>query len=273
VIVWIASFPRSGNTFFRILLHRLYGLPTYDGPLFLSGDDLLRDTGQRLTGVDALPAPFLEALRAGDVARAWQVLEGLDAEPVPYCIVSHAWQAPRIGRAILLVRDGRDVVISLAWYMLDVIRTFRRAGLRRTLPRKAFSFGQALVARLSRPLGYRQWLWRRVLREQVTSSELDWSRFNDRWLAREGKTVIVRYEDLVADPVASVAGAMRSLGAELAPATGDVPTFEELKRIHPSFFRAGRSTWRDEMPAEELALFEATHGACLARLGYAPARA
>ncbi len=26
VIVWLASFPRSGNTFLRILLHRLYGV-------------------------------------------------------------------------------------------------------------------------------------------------------------------------------------------------------------------------------------------------------
>ena len=29
VIVWLASYPRSGNTFLRIVLHRLYGVPTY----------------------------------------------------------------------------------------------------------------------------------------------------------------------------------------------------------------------------------------------------
>ena len=38
MIVWLASYPRSGNTFFRILLHHLYRLPTYSG--FKSGDDL-----------------------------------------------------------------------------------------------------------------------------------------------------------------------------------------------------------------------------------------
>lgn len=29
MIVWLASYPRSGNTFLRIVLHRLYGVPTY----------------------------------------------------------------------------------------------------------------------------------------------------------------------------------------------------------------------------------------------------
>lgn len=273
VIVWIASFPRSGNTFFRILLHRLHGLPTYDGALFLSGDDLQLDTGERVTGAAALPAPIADAVRAGDSARAWRLLEDLEAAPTLYCIASHAWQAPRFGRAVLLVRDGRDVAISLAWYLLDVIRTFRRATMHRTFARRARALGEALVARLSRPLGFRGWLWRRVLREQITSRELDWSRFNDAWLAREGRTVVVRFEELVADPAACVAGAMRSLGVELAAAQSAVPTFEELQRIHPAFFRSGRSTWREEMPPEHLALFQATHGACLARVGYEPAGA
>ncbi|APV48481.1 hypothetical protein BWI17_01530 [Betaproteobacteria bacterium GR16-43] len=272
MIVWVASFPRSGNTFFRILLHRLYGVPTYDGPLFLSGDDLQLDTGQRITGVEALPPAIAEALRSGDEPRAWRLLADLDSEPALYCIASHAWEAPRFGRAVLLVRDGRDVAISLAWYLLDVIRTFRRAGLRSSLAGKATAFGQAIVASLSRPLGFRHRLWRSLLREQVTSRELNWSRFNDNWLARDAPTIVVRFEDLVADPVASVGNAMRTLGVEREPAKADVPTFEALKRIHPSFFRSGRSTWREEMPAEELALFEATHGACLARLGYEAAR-
>jgi hypothetical protein len=29
MIIWLASFPRSGNTFFRTLLHALYGQNTY----------------------------------------------------------------------------------------------------------------------------------------------------------------------------------------------------------------------------------------------------
>ena len=29
MVVWLASYPRSGNTFLRIVLHRLYGVPTY----------------------------------------------------------------------------------------------------------------------------------------------------------------------------------------------------------------------------------------------------
>ena len=29
MIIWVASYPRSGNTLFRLLLNRLWGLPTY----------------------------------------------------------------------------------------------------------------------------------------------------------------------------------------------------------------------------------------------------
>jgi hypothetical protein len=28
MLVWVASFPRSGNTFLRIILHRLYDIQT-----------------------------------------------------------------------------------------------------------------------------------------------------------------------------------------------------------------------------------------------------
>lgn len=36
MIVWLASYPRSGNTYLRMLLHQLHGLKTYsvyDDPL------------------------------------------------------------------------------------------------------------------------------------------------------------------------------------------------------------------------------------------------
>ena len=46
MIVWVASFPRSGNTFLRIVLHRLYGVRTstvydVDGVAARLGKDLV----------------------------------------------------------------------------------------------------------------------------------------------------------------------------------------------------------------------------------------
>src|ERR1700754_5135896 len=46
MIVWLASFPRSGNTFLRIVLHRLYGVRTstvydVDGVAERLGKDLI----------------------------------------------------------------------------------------------------------------------------------------------------------------------------------------------------------------------------------------
>jgi len=48
VLVWVASFPRSGNTFLRIVLHRRYAVPTsviydYDGVADRVGGELVGD--------------------------------------------------------------------------------------------------------------------------------------------------------------------------------------------------------------------------------------
>jgi len=39
-MIWLASYPRSGNTFFRIILHEVYGIKSvaYTGPFMEKGD-------------------------------------------------------------------------------------------------------------------------------------------------------------------------------------------------------------------------------------------
>jgi hypothetical protein len=62
VIVWLASFPRSGNTFLRIVVHRLYGVRTstvYDV------DGVAQRLGAGLVGFEEREATF-EDMRASD---------------------------------------------------------------------------------------------------------------------------------------------------------------------------------------------------------------
>ena len=59
MIVWVASFPRSGNTFLRIVLNRLYGVRTstvYDV------DGVAARLGADLIGFEERPAA-VEAMR------------------------------------------------------------------------------------------------------------------------------------------------------------------------------------------------------------------
>lgn len=53
MIVWLASYPRSGNTFRRIVLHRLYGVPTY---VVYDVDGVAQQIGPELMGFRERPA-------------------------------------------------------------------------------------------------------------------------------------------------------------------------------------------------------------------------
>lgn len=98
VLLWVTSFPRSGNTFLRIILHRLYGVRTstvYDV------DGVAERLGKDLIGFTDRPGSLAE-LRASDE---------------PHFIKTHRQRDVDVDEndpAICLVRDGRDALVSWA---------------------------------------------------------------------------------------------------------------------------------------------------------------
>jgi sulfotransferase family protein len=98
MLVWVASFPRSGNTFLRIILHRLYGVRTstvYDV------DGVAARLGADLIGFTERPGELAD-LRASDE---------------PHFIKTHRQRDADVDErdhAICLVRDGRDALVSWA---------------------------------------------------------------------------------------------------------------------------------------------------------------
>lgn len=99
--IWLASYPRSGNTFLRILLQNYFHLPTYS---------VYRVEGQEFhdPSADALEqAPFLP--------RDWRERLTTDIDAPPVLIKTHG--APeKFGAALYLVRDGRAAVDSYFHY-------------------------------------------------------------------------------------------------------------------------------------------------------------
>lgn len=98
MIVWLASFPRSGNTFLRIALNRLYGVRTstvYDL------DGVARRLGTDLVGFEERPGTF-EAMRESDQT---------------HFVKTHRPRDDNVhdaDGALCLVRDGRDALVSWA---------------------------------------------------------------------------------------------------------------------------------------------------------------
>ena len=102
MLVWIASYPHSGNTLVRMALKALYGVHTHS----IHGDANMRDLGiAEEIGHADLPAGGVESL-----ARA----------PGVHLVKTHERMPPDDCPCLYVVRDGRDAMISYAHYQEDV---------------------------------------------------------------------------------------------------------------------------------------------------------
>ena len=99
MIVWLASFPRSGNTMVRILLNRVYGRRSYS----------LYDERPW----EAAQAHLVVAGSAGQVAEA--DLDELRRGDEPCFVKTHGLPLDD-SPALCVVRDGRDALVSYAHY-------------------------------------------------------------------------------------------------------------------------------------------------------------
>jgi hypothetical protein len=228
VIVWVASFPRSGNTFLRILLHRLYGVRT---SVVYDVDGVAVRLGAALVGFEERPAA-IHAMRTDEQVHFVKTHRQRDDD------------VHESDRAICLVRDGRDSLVS--WARLNSegdgreFETELSAMINRTDTVGTGSWGQNLLSWLVPPAPHR---------------------------------IMLRYEDLAREPRASVERVMAELALPgITPrGGGGVPSFEELHAIDSGFFRRGRAgTHVDELPDDLHELFwsRPDNRAAMALLGY-----
>jgi hypothetical protein len=108
VIIWLASYPRSGNTFFRALLKHVYDIVVYEP----------------YPSDPALTAPFKEIIGDGQLSLS---LAEMSRRRDRYIVKTHDMPADD-QPAIYLVRDGRDALLSHARFMLDYDRASANPG-------------------------------------------------------------------------------------------------------------------------------------------------
>jgi hypothetical protein len=97
VIVWVSSFPRSGNTFLRIVLNRLYGVRT---SVVYDVDGVAQRLGADLVGF--IERPAIEVMRESNEVHFVKTHRQRDS------------QVDELDMAVCLVRDGRDALVSWA---------------------------------------------------------------------------------------------------------------------------------------------------------------
>jgi aryl sulfotransferase len=287
--VWLASYPKSGNTWFRMLVANLSakdGKPVDINDLPERGgiasarapfDHLLLIDSGLLTHdeIDALRPRVYEELARGTEDDEYDA--PVDAPTVRFVKVHDAYTLTPKGEpllagrrgadgAIVIVRDPRDVAPSLANHNRS-------------------SIDEAIAFMNDRQAGFCAKPER--LHNQLRQQLPGWSGHVASWLEQRDIPVhLVRYEDMQADAAGVLRAALRfaqrpATEEEIARAVA-CASFAELRRQEQDkgfreapprpdgqFFRRGEvGAWRDELSAEQVARIEAEHAPMMRRLGY-----
>ena len=274
-IFWLASYPKSGNTWMRIFLSNLTG--QHDRPVDINsphGNEIASSRAwlDHLLAFDTgdMTADEIDAVRPD--CHAWAARETRETEfhKIHDANVIGPHDAPLIGpgtcRGVLyIIRNPLDVASSAASHWG---RSVDGAIQRMNDPRAALVEATSLA------------------HKQVRQRMLDWSSHVRSWVDAPGLAVhVVRYEDLLADPATHFGAACRFLCLpfdEVAQRRAiDSSRFEELSRQEEvagfkerssnaqRFFRSGRAGgWREELAAEQVDRIVSLHGDTMRRFGY-----
>lgn len=275
-IVWLASFPKSGNTWFRVLLANLDA--GENGPVDINAlgifGPIASDRGEFEKStlldsalmfhdeIDSLRPRVYESFSRTFRARSW--IKVHDA----YTLTVSG--EPILGRcaasaAVYLVRDPRDVAVSFARHMDCSID-----GSIKLLSSDKLALSAA----------------RKKKGPQLRQKLLGWSAHVTSWLDQKDVPVrLVRYEDLVSAPAECFAAALDFVGqvatradveravrhsdfAELQRQERERGFAEHTSRSTP-FFHSGRvGGWRNHLTARQADAIVCSHGEVMARLGY-----
>jgi Sulfotransferase family len=241
-LVFVIGSPRSGTTFLGATIG---GLP---GFVDLGEVQPLKASMPELYGLDEDEATrrIRRILQAQRILALVPGVRGVEQGPETGFVFPAALRAYPEGRAVHILRDGRDVVCSL------LERGWLRAGEARW--RDQVAEGQQA----------RFWVEPERREEFEAASEATraawvWRRYVTTARRPHERKVEIRYEDMTADP--------ESVAAALAGHI-DAPRDELLSRLKEAHDRSiGR--WRRDLTVEQLADVEHEAGPLLVELGYA----
>lgn len=271
-ILWLASYPKSGNTWMRAFLANLILDAPEPLPLKRIGEVCPSEPAEIWF------RPFVEGrvadLSAREIAalrvRAQERAVSLNKNVVP--MKTHSYLGEDCGHpifsmkatygAVYIIRDPRDVAVSAADH-----------------------FGKSLdemVLMMNDPLATAMPMAGIIVHELQSS----WSNHVESWTKWNHPGIfVVRYEDLLADPFDQFGRIARRFGitgdkARIRKAV-EFSSFKQLQKMEAEqgfversvhserFFRGGRSGgWRDKLTAEQARRIESDHAVQMKRFGY-----
>ncbi len=275
-IVWIASYPKSGNTWIRVFLYHLVrilnGIPRednelnkldrasmYEGRLFdlyaqLMGKPVTAATPEEIITVrPRVHAAIVERAPGVTLVKTHNVLGQIYGVPIVNLAVS-------IG-SIYVVRDPRDVALSLAHHLGSTVDKAIEV-----MATPKFATGNT-------PEGVAE-VWG------------SWGEHVYSWAGRpDPAALVVRYEDMIADPVTqftaiahhlrqkppaeTIAEAVSLSGFENLAAAERENDFRERSERADRFFRSGRAgEWREKLSEDQARRVVQAHHKEMRQFGY-----
>ncbi len=267
-IVWLASYPKSGNTWLRAFLHNYIAQPTapqsinalidfsavecaaafFDSP----GDKLTPEATQRLR-----PSVHESLTRLhDDLVFVKTHNANLALHGVPLCTPAHT------AGSVYIVRDPRDIALSYAAFAGKSV--------------------EDIITFMASPQATN-----RATAQQVFEFMSSWSGHVRSWLSAKNRLVL-RYEDLLADPEKHFGRVIYFLGGDSEPARlrravefSSFATLAAQEQTHgyvaasavatAPFFRAGRSgEFRTGLTLAQRLRIETDHATVLRQFHYLP---
>lgn len=276
-IVWLASYPKSGNTWLRFLIANYLSSDTE--PLAINRIDLdspypvMKDflEEESLIDADLLNLDETKSLRALVMETYVQRCNTVKYIKVHDRCDTCLSGAPLMGRGdvwsgLYIIRDPRDVAVSMTFHNNTTV--------------------DGAIRRLNNPdnlIG-----WSRSGRHHHVLQRLgDWSSHVASWIDQSDFSVhLLRYEDLQADPVGTFGAAVAFAGLEVQPERLErairFADFRELQRQERQsgfferpadssahFFRSGRAgAWTGVLTKAQSDAIVTAHRPMMERLGY-----
>ncbi len=279
-ITWLASYPKSGNTWMRVFLTNYWR----------DADEPADINALEETPIASSRAIFDDALGVDSADLTRDEIDRL--RPAVYRAYAYDSSGEnrfnKIHDAYLYLPDGTPMlptdVTAGAIYILrnvfDVAPSYANHSAR--------SIEWAVKA-LCDP-DHTLAVSRQGVANQLHQPLLTWSGHVRSWMSAQGFPIhLVRYEDMLADPMTAFSAVVRFIGGDADSDAGRAridkairfSAFDELKKQEQekgfrekmyrvgSFFNQGKSgAWRDKLTPEQVALLSEAHAPVLKQYGY-----
>jgi len=277
-LIWLASYPKSGNTWLRVLLDSIL---THEGKTvdinqinstkfgFISRfhlDEFLEINSTELTSSETHFFKRAYYLDFGSKAEEGTFLKTHDANMQ---LDNDLWLIPKevTKLVIYITRNPLDIVASFANHLgISLDRTID------LMSNKEFSFFRT----------------RGGVTSNVDQLVTDWSGHVTSWLDSTLPVLLVKYEDLLQAPVETLMIIMKTLDknkvdkkiieeavvnnsfAKMAKQESE-KGFHEKDVLSPVFFRKGKAnSWEEELTEAQINRVTQSHGKVMTSLGYLP---